>query len=98
MTHVVASDFLGNLVDLPGAVTFTLQRLELEPEQAVYPPEGGVQLPVTLDITTESIINAGDGSYFKASNINGKPTTTVYLVTLLPADSSGPPGSGTRGS
>jgi hypothetical protein len=98
MTHAGASDFLGNLVDLPGAVTVTLQRLELEPEQAVYPPEGGVQMALTLDTYTEWIITAGDGSYIKADNTNGTPTTTVYVVTLLPADSSGPPGASTPGS
>jgi hypothetical protein len=95
MTHVVASDFLGNMVDLPGAVTVTLQRLELGPEQAVYSPEHGLQFPVTLDITTEPIFDAGAGSYFKAGNLNGKPTTTVYVLTLLPADASGPPGVST---
>jgi hypothetical protein len=90
-SYVIWSEFqLGDTFpDWPGAVTFRLQRLELAPDELVYAPKDGVQLPLTLDVTTESILNAGDGHYFKASNIKGDPTTTVYLLTLLTAERSG---------
>ena len=94
-THVVVSDFQGTMVDLPGAVTVTLQKLEVEPNEVVHPPPGGVQLALTLDIFYEFVPTVGTDSSFTAHNMNGHPTTPVYVVTLRPADSSGPPGSGT---
>jgi hypothetical protein len=80
----------GDLPDLPGAVTMRLQRLELAPDEPVYPPTGEVHLALTMDITTESVLRAGDGTYFKASNIKGEPTTVVYLLTVIPADTPEP--------
>jgi hypothetical protein len=94
-THVNVGDFQGNLVDLPGAVTVSLQKLEVEPNEVVHPPPGGVQLALTLDIFYEFVPTVGTDSSFTAHNMNGHPTTPVYVVTLRPADSSGPPGSGT---
>jgi len=94
-THVVVSDFQGTMVDLPGAVTVTLQKLEVEPNEVVHPPAGGVQLMLTLNNFYELVATVGADSSFTAHNTNGQPTTPVYVVTVRPADSSGPPGSST---
>jgi len=89
------SDFQGTMVDLPGAVTVTLQKLEVEPNEVVHPPAGGVQLMLTLNNFYELVATVGADSSFTAHNTNGQPTTPVYVVTVRPADSSGPPGSST---
>jgi hypothetical protein len=95
ITHVVASDGRRNMIDLPGGAIVRLQRMDLAPGEPIYRVDGVVQLAVTFDPVTEPIIYAGDGSYIKASNSNGTPTTSVYLLTLMPADDSSPPGANT---
>jgi hypothetical protein len=54
-----------------------------------------MQLVLTLDDFHEFVPTVGADSSFTAHNTNGQPTTPVYVVTLRPADSSGPPGTGT---
>jgi hypothetical protein len=83
-----AQDISGSLVDIPGAATVRLQRLAIEAGERVDTPSGSTMLATTLDRSGETVIRAGDGSYIKASNTTGAPTTTVYVVTLSPAEDS----------
>ena len=48
-------------------------------------------LAITLDRSRETVIRAGDGSYIKATNTRGEPTTAVYVVTLSPAEDTATP-------
>jgi hypothetical protein len=74
-----------DLPDLSQGATIQLARQDLLPDERVTPPEGTVMIAVTLNVTTQSIYLSRDGS-FSAGNLTGAPTTTVYTMTVQPAD------------
>jgi hypothetical protein len=83
-----AYDRQGSIVPIPGSATVRIQRVALEAGEQIEMPESSTMLVATLDPVTESVIRAGDGSYIKASNSRGEPTTTVYVVILAPGATS----------